>query len=574
VKLPFLSKLGAITGVFSRLNPKALFAKVNLGGLLAKIKRNKGGSDDEHDEDDFRPSTSVIDEEDDFLGDLGDLDELDAEIKASEQEREVEKQREAEAEAEAEAEVGGEGDDEEAGEDADTTTDDLAGELSDEEQVLADLEAMPDFDEGDSGDDEDDEEDEAAAKAKMKKMAMLAGAGVVVAILMGGGSWLLLGGKDAPASASKPLSSGQTVFNLDSLPPAIEKKPAPTAPAPAPATHAQALTPSSPQTNKVPEGVLSGGHEIDSSGAGGQLALLGLDKIQQPGAGIVVPSTTNASYTDLKRWPPSKPLEVAPLPSLVKQTDIGLLPMVAKDGHTSFDAYARPEPQGDVAKPTIAIVVTGLGTSRASTEASISRLPSDITLALDVYARGLDFWIKRMRANGHEVLLEMPMESGNFPFVDAGPSALLALASPEDNIKKLEFILSRTAGYFGVLAVYGSKFLAISEQVQGIMAQLKKRGLMYVDNGAKGSVGASVAYKTDLPWAQIEMDMDVAEGQAAMRRQFTELEALAKKHAKTAAMISATPLNLKILSAWLKQLDAKGFKLVPISALSKKQMIQ
>jgi len=582
VKLPLISKLGALTGVLARLNPMAL------------LKRNKGGDDDEH-------STSVIEEEEeDLFGDLGDLDARDAEIKAAAVEASgtADDDDDNFPDDDDDDDEGNFPDENDADEEKDPFAEELGDEAKRDAQAIADLEAMPDFDEApdeqaedDAGgidladfDDgfDDDDEDEDAVREKRKKLLMFGGGGLAAAIVLGGVSWMIWGGGEAAPDTAANLPADGTVFSLDALPPLKKPTPAPSAalsPPHAPAAQTPAAptpptAPAAPVPQKPEPGTLSGGNLIASSGLGAHLADLGLDKVQQPGMGIVVPSSTAASYAGLPAWPPSAALTVAPLSNLVKQTDIGPLPMVAEDGYSSFKAYARPATEGDAALPQIAIVVTGLGISRASTEAAIASMPSDVTFSLDIYARGLDFWVKKMREKGHEVLIEMPSEPANFPFDDPGPAALRSIVSLDENIQKLEFILSRTAGYFGVLAVYGGNFLKDEDQVQGIMRELKRRGLMYVDGGAKESKGTRMAYKVKLPWAAVELNIDEAVGKAAVLRQLKELETLALKRSMTIARISATPLSLKYLSTWLQALPSKKMRLVPVSALANKQLIR
>ena len=597
MKLPLISKLGAITGVFARLNPKGLLAKLPQiklplpKGLLAKLKGKKG-DDDEH-----GGSVVIEDEDEDLFGDLGDLDDLDAQAKESEQEAAAAK-AEAEAAAEAAAEAGDD-DSEAAGEDMDIDAAPVAEEASSDIQALADLEAMPDFDEGNfaggqdddddddddddydyDDDDDDDDDEEGADRGKIKKLAFIAGGGIAAAVLLGGAAWMYMGNgsNPAPDTASKPAANGEMVFNLDGLPPAPDRPVQPRSAAVAPQHKPPAFVQDGGGGEVAPAvsepGTLTGGQSIASSGLGQELAALGLDQVQQPGAGIVVPSMKKASFKGLGAWPPGAALQAAPLASLVNVTELGPLPVVDKDGNTPFDAYARPEPQIDASKPRLALIITGLGTSRAATESAVSALPSDVSFALDIYARGLDFWMKKMRGAGHEVLLEMPSEGDQFPFFDPGPGALRTAITPEENLKKLAFILSRTSGYFGVLSTYGGKFLGDEEQITNIMKDLNHRGLMYVDGGAKGSKGPHAALKQDMPWAIVELNLDDVEGQAALQRQFRELESIALKRSMTVASISPTPLTLKLISAWLQSLEAKQIQLVPVSALAKKQILR
>jgi len=582
-----INKLSAVTGVFARLNPMSLIAKL-------KARKKGGAADEDDDERDFVPSGG---EGDDLFADLGDLDQLDAEAK--------------EKTAEDGAEDFDDFDNEELdefdehefdGEERDRTDpshdvdDDDGLDLSELDELehstvssasdhavndRADFEVGGGFD-----DDEEDEDDEEAQKAKLKKLLMLAGGGVGVAMVIGGLAWWLLGGdhtsapaEDAAVQNPAPAAQGPggLVISLDDIAPA---DPPPTrAPLPAPAQDhgpmptpegAGGLAPPTGEAGLAPSPIAPEEDQTPQS----ELSRLGLDVQMEPGVGVVVPSTTNTSYEKLIPWPAADPLAEAPVATLVEPGEHGLLPKISPEGDTPFDAYARPEPQKKSGDPKIAIIVTGIGLSRASTEAAIADTPPDVALSLDVYARGLDFWAKRARAAGHEVLLNMPSESSDFPFSDPGPNALKALATPDQNVQQLEWMLSQTSGYFGVLSVYGSKFLSVEEQLKVIIEELKKRGVMYVDGGAEDSLGTRVAYQVGAKWATVELTLDANPGRAALELQFQELEALAKKRAIAIARISASPLALERLTAWLKTFDQKGLQLVPVSSLANKQLIR
>ena len=58
------------------------------------------------------------------------------------------------------------------------------------------------------------------------------------------------------------------------------------------------------------------------------------------------------------------------------------------------------------------------------------------------YAEGLQGWIDLARANGHEVLLEIPMEPIDYPDNDPGPYTLLASANAQEINRRLEWLLS------------------------------------------------------------------------------------------------------------------------------------
>ena len=54
------------------------------------------------------------------------------------------------------------------------------------------------------------------------------------------------------------------------------------------------------------------------------------------------------------------------------------------------------------------------------------------------------------RAQGHEVMLEMPMEPTGYPDNDPGPQTLLTTLTAEQNLDRLYWHLSRFQGYAGI----------------------------------------------------------------------------------------------------------------------------
>lgn len=565
------------------------------------MKARKKGASSEDDDDDALPTG------DDLFADLGDLNQLDAEAKAntaSESDhgdhdfadfdnKELSEFKEDALEDQMSGHGQGGDDDEDA-----IQTFDAEDELenSSASSALADDIDFADFKVGGGfdDDDDDDEEDEAAQKAKLKKLLLMAGGGVALAVVLGAATWLLLGGEAAQAPADHvaafanppaDTAAGEMVINLDEVPAFVDHTAKPTvqvpsgssAAAPAP-DHAPDHALAAPVPETVAEtSALNGDVPVSQGGlpeGQSELALLGLDIQVEPGVGIVIPSATKTSFAALRPWPASEPLIDAPVPALVEQGEHGLLPKIGPEGKTPFEAYARPAPTQKSGDPKIALIVTGLGMSRAATEAAIAGMPADVAMSMNVYARGLDFWMRTARGAGHEVLLEMPGESSDFPFSDPGPNALKALVPPDENVKQLEWMLSQTTGYFGVLSVFGSKFLTVEEQIKTIVEALKKRGLMYVDGGVEDSLGSRVAYQVGAKWANVELTLDTEPGRAALDLQLKAFEDLAKKRAVAVARVSANPMVLEKLSAWLKTLSEKGLVLVPVSSLANKQLIR
>ena len=183
-------------------------------------------------------------------------------------------------------------------------------------------------------------------------------------------------------------------------------------------------------------------------------------------------------------------LAPAPFAGMTAPGPGGLLPVIGPDGRTPSQVYARPF--RDNGKPKVALVIGGLGLNAKVTRAAIEQLPSDVTLSFVPYSDGLQGWIDMARANGHEVLLEIPMEPVDYPDNDPGPYTLMSTGQPSETGKRLEWLLARATGYFGVTNYLGSRFVTSDNGMGAFLGGLRQRGLAFLDDGSAGRRGGGV----------------------------------------------------------------------------------
>lgn len=295
-----------------------------------------------------------------------------------------------------------------------------------------------------------------------------------------------------------------------------------------------------------------------------------------PGAGIVIPSTTSSSFRNLPDLPAAEPLTNAPVEALLDALAGGeeFIPKVGDDGKTPWETYGRPS-DSTITRPRVGIMVTGLGLSRAATIAAITKLPAEVSLAFSPYAKDLNDWMVRSRRAGHEVFLELPMESSTFPLQDAGPLALSTQMDALSNMRKLVEVMSRFVGYTGVVSTMGSKFNADEAQLMPLLNQMKKRGLMFVDgSNSETTKGPLVATKIDMPRAHSNMSIDSIPSKNEIDERLKELINLAKTNSVAIATAQAYPVTYERLAKWISLLGANGMVLVPVSALANKQFVE
>ncbi|PPR76501.1 MAG: hypothetical protein CFH01_01913, partial [Alphaproteobacteria bacterium MarineAlpha2_Bin1] len=267
---------------------------------------------------------------------------------------------------------------------------------------------------------------------------------------------------------------------------------------------------------------------------------------------------------------PNAPVEMAssPDPDLVIESDFGPLPIISEDGKEPWKVYARPYNIKNK-RPKIAILLAGLGLSEGATNSAIQELPGSVTLSFTPYAPRLEEWIDLSRAAGHEVILELPMESYDYPSSDPGPHTLLTTLDAEKNIERLNFLLSRFTGYVGVTNFLGDKFSDDSTSFKPILEEIRKRGLLLLESKINNNNNTSfIATEIDLPHAKNNHFLDIKASRVAIDSKLFELEKIAEKNGLAVGIGFSYPVTMERIAKWSVTLSDKGIDLVPVSSIA------
>jgi uncharacterized protein len=258
----------------------------------------------------------------------------------------------------------------------------------------------------------------------------------------------------------------------------------------------------------------------------------------------------------------ASPLPAAPLAGLSQPGPNGPLPTIAADGRVPAQAYARPFRSNG--RPRVALIVGGLGLNAVTTRAAIERLPAEVTLSFVPYAEGLQGWIDLARAQGHEVLLEMPMEPSGYPDNDPGPHTLLASSEQADIQARMNWLLGRATGYFGVTNYMGDRFATSDAGMNAFMGILRQRGVAFLDDGSMSRRPGA--------WARASANRIIDEEQnpTAIVAQLNALEALAKGQGQALGTGFSYPVTVEAVARWTATMEARGLQLAPASAMTQR----
>jgi hypothetical protein len=286
-------------------------------------------------------------------------------------------------------------------------------------------------------------------------------------------------------------------------------------------------------------------------------------------APVVAPAPPPAPAPVAEAPRPSNLAVAEPDPALIERLRDGSLPRIAEDGRAPWRTYARPFDQAD-RRPRIGILVAGLGISESATEQVIQRLPGAVTLAFSPYGLRLAEFAAQARADGHEVLVGIPMEPVGFPLNDPGPYALLTSLPWGENNQRLTWILSRFPGYVGATNVLGptlrgERFSASPESMRPFLEVLSARGLMFVE------ARPGEAPPQGLPARGVDVLIDERPLRAEIDQRLADLERIARERGAALGLSGASPLAIDRLGAWAAGVEARGFALAPASALAAPQ---
>lgn len=266
---------------------------------------------------------------------------------------------------------------------------------------------------------------------------------------------------------------------------------------------------------------------------------------------------------------PGDKLVPAPDKRLIERSRQGMLPKIGPDGVRPLDVYARPvaAPAGKTAG-RIVLVVGGLGLSQSLTSDAITRLPGAVTLAFAPYGTEIERQAAKAREDGHEILLQVPMEPFDYPDNDPGPHTLTAGAPAAETLDRLQWVMSRFPGYVGIVNYMGGKFTAKDTALAPVLKEIAGRGLMYLDDGTSArSLVTSMGQGLKLPVVRADVQVDAVPKASTIDDQLARLETIAREKGTAIGTASALPVSVDRIAQWAKGLESRGFQLVPASAV-------
>lgn len=232
-------------------------------------------------------------------------------------------------------------------------------------------------------------------------------------------------------------------------------------------------------------------------------------------------------------------------------------------------------PAPAAAAALLSIVIDDLGHDPRADRRALA-LPGPVALAvLPHTAHGAALAESAQRA-GKEVLLHLPMDPEGDPDdtqAAAGPGRLENHMSAREIVAMLHYDLQTVPHAVGVNNHMGSRLTQNAAAMEALMRALRERGnLFFLDSRTTPqSIAARVALEHGVPALVRDVFLDNDRGEENVRGQLQRLERLLQTRGYAIAIGHPYPETLAALERWLPTAAARGFRVVPLSAMLERQ---
>jgi polysaccharide deacetylase 2 family uncharacterized protein YibQ len=263
---------------------------------------------------------------------------------------------------------------------------------------------------------------------------------------------------------------------------------------------------------------------------------------------------------------------LTPAPSPALQAAPELAPEAAPEATPPFWQRNAGAAHLIAGRPMLALVIDDVGVDRKRSARALAELPAAVTMSFLPYAPEVARQAQDARTRGHEIIVHVPMEPDNSS-IDPGPHALRVSAAPDALLRDFDWDLAQFDGYVGINNHMGSRFTRDAEGMRAILTVLKARGLLFLDSRTTGqTVGPRIARDLGLPFLERDVFLDNVASAPAIEAQLAVFERLARHDGYAIAIGHPREETLDVLIPWAQSIEARGFTLVPLSAVMRAKL--
>jgi polysaccharide deacetylase 2 family uncharacterized protein YibQ len=219
-------------------------------------------------------------------------------------------------------------------------------------------------------------------------------------------------------------------------------------------------------------------------------------------------------------------------------------------------------------KPKISILIAGLGLEKDSTDLAL-QLPAEVAFGFSPYGAFTPEYSQKIMDQGHELYMHLPMELAAGERADVGPFALRTGVSTQENIQRLDYMLSKAPGGLSGVYILGNQvFSSAMEQAEAILNELRRKNILLVVGDLEAADFTGLARSMQIPIGVSSMWLDDELSEDAVRTKLQSLPDLALAHEGILVFAHPYPMTITLLQQWMDDIaEHAQVAIAPISVL-------
>ena len=264
---------------------------------------------------------------------------------------------------------------------------------------------------------------------------------------------------------------------------------------------------------------------------------------------------------------PTPAEEVKPKEEIKPVEDVKPVETVKPEEKIATEKKSEPAVSPQNGEVLIAVVIDDIGLSVPFTN-QMATIGQPVTVSFLPYGASNKEQVNKLRNAGLEVMLHAPM----MPRVpaDLAPVTLSPKMSKAEIQEKFKKMLERFegTGMHGVNNHMGSAFTEDKAAMAAVMEVLQERGMYFLDSKTTSrSVGRAVSKEYGVPYVARDIFLDNERRYDYIMGQFKATERAARSKGYAIAIGHPYQQTLQALKDWLKDVEKRGIKIVPLSDL-------
>jgi polysaccharide deacetylase 2 family uncharacterized protein YibQ len=231
-----------------------------------------------------------------------------------------------------------------------------------------------------------------------------------------------------------------------------------------------------------------------------------------------------------------------------------------------YHLYAGQPITHTTGKIKVAFIFSNLGRNDALLDKILEKTPAGVTMAYLPNSSALKTKISTAREKGHEVLINIPMESNDYTHTDMDPHTLFTGLPPQQNIQRLHWAMAQGHEYVGLINLAGSLFLSSRKDLAPVLQEMRKHGLLFMESDeCFGSQAEESSKSIQLPHIKSHFVLNESLTPAELHANLIRAEQMAQESGLIIIVAHASPLNTPILLTWIRNAQEQNYAFLPLS---------